>query len=383
MPVNPPQLPSFIPRVSQLCFVLAAVVLGSWTCPAQEKKESPSTTKASPDGKKKESDGFWEKLVMHPFRNSEGVVTVQVPLPASWQVKNGHAKGEPTITGPNGIKVIDFPPQNFTFPRNAQMQQVYRASGQRMRAMPGIEQLIHQDWVPWATGQGLTFVRQYEIPEVSKIDKWYNDQLYKPFPDQMTVKAYGTEWKHSGGSPFFIVLHLVVGEGGGFQNWYYFASGLQAEKAHFETARKQFIFGLANAHYLPGPIMTYNQREAEKAGRSWAEHNRRMAQNQAAFEASQRAFVNRSRAINDSIMQGWRDRNAASDRAQEQFIDTINERTKVLDSSTGQRYKVDSFSNHYWMNRNGEYFGTDKIDYNPNLDQHMNEENWRKLERAE
>jgi hypothetical protein len=61
------------------------------------------------------------------------------------------------------------------------------------------------------------------------------------------------------------------------------------------------IFALANGRYNPQQIMVCNQREVENAGQCSAEHNARMAKNQAAFEASQRAHVNKANAINDSI----------------------------------------------------------------------------------
>ena len=124
--------------------------------------------------------------------------------------------------------------------------------------------------------------------------------------------------------------------------------------------------------------MAYNRSEAEKAGRSWAQFNARMAQNQANFEASQRAHINKTNAINDAIMSGWRERNAASDRMQEQRIDGIYERTNVVDES-GQKYKVESGYNQYWMNNDGEYISTDKVDYNPNLDDNMNNQKWQEL----
>ncbi len=348
-----------------------------------DRAAAAETSDAQDSGGKNESADYWEKLVMHPFHDAQGAVVVEMPFPATWQVMRSPKLGEPRVVGPNGIKIIDIPGQNFMYTSDPQMQRIYFQSGQLLRAMPGVEQLVQEDFVPWCASQGLEFVRQYEIPEVSRIDKWYNDQLYKAVPSQMEVMAIGTDWKHKNGASYFLLIHLVVGSGGNQQTWYYTSTGLQAKEAHFEAARKQLIFGLANARYHPEPIMAYNQSEAEKSGRSWAAHNQRMAANQAAFEASQRAFINRSTAINDSIMSGWRERNAASDKAQEQFIDTITERSNVIDPSTGQRYKVASGANQYWMNRNGEYIGVDSPDYNPNFDRLMDQENWEKLKKID
>ncbi len=115
-------------------------------------------------------------------------------------------------------------------------------------------------------------------------------------------------------------MHVIVSETAELQNWYYFSTGLQANKTAFEGARKQLIFSLANTHYPLEPIMEYNQREAEKAGKSWAAFNQRLAQNQANFEASQRAHVNRTNAINDAIMSGWRERNTAGEKIRNSLL---------------------------------------------------------------
>lgn len=341
--------------------------------------------KPTADAPPKETvEGYWEKLTMHPFRDAQGKVLVEMPFPAAWKIADHPKPGDPVIVGPNHIKVFNFPLQIFLHTNDPQMRQIYQRGGQRLRPVPETRQLIQQDFEPWAAGQGLEFVRHYEVPEVSRIDKWYHDQLYKAMPAESRVTAIGTEWKHSAtGNPFFLLVHLNVSNSATLQNWSYHCKGLQAEKSHFEKARKQFLFGLANARYRLEPIMAYNQEEARRVGKSWAEHNERMARNQANFEARQRDFVNRSTAAHDAIMKNWRDRNAAGDRAHERFVDTITERTKVIDSSTGRQYKVDSGSNHYWMNRDGQYFGTDNINYDPNRDLNMNRQNWQKLDPAE
>ncbi len=320
---------------------------------------------------------------MHPFQDAQGVVTVEMPFPSTWKVMSKAQQGEPSIVGPNGIKVVNFPGQNFMYTRDPRMQQTYRQGGQQLRALPGFEQLVQQDIAPWAAKQGLQFVRQYEIPEVSRIDQWYNEQLFKAVPAQMQIAAIGTEWVNADGDPYFVLMHLVAGDNATMQTWYYFCTGLQAKKPHFEAARKQLIFALANARYNPKPIMAYNEMEARKAGQSWAAHNQRMAQNQANFEASQRAFVNRSTAAHDALMNNWRERNAASDKSQERFVDTITERSKVVDPASGTQFKVESGYNHYWMNADGKYLSTDEQDYDPNLDESVNNQKWQELKKTD
>ncbi len=320
---------------------------------------------------------------MQPFLDSQGTLYVELPLPATWKVIRNPQKDQPTIVGPNGIKVFFFPNRSFLFPNDPSLRQAYLRSGQAMRAMPGIAPLVQQDLVPWCASMGLRLLQYDEIPELTKIDQWYQDQLFQAVPGPTKRRVIGSDWENANGDPHFMLTHLTVGETAALQVWGYNCTGMQSVKAHYPAAKKQLIFALANARYNPEHITAFNRSEAQKAGKSWAQFNQRMAKNQAAFEAHQRAHVNRSNAINDAIMSGWRARNAASDKAHEQFIDTINEKTNVVDPSTGQRMKVDSGSNHYWMNRDGKYIGTDQPTYDPNLDEGLNKQNWQKLENTE
>ena len=325
------------------------------------------------------NNGNWERLEPYPFKDNQGQVIAVSPLPTNWKVMPAAGQGAPVFTGPNGLKVINYPIQSFMYVTDQRLQQSYYQSGQQMRAMPGIEQVIQQDIVPWANNRGLQFVKYYEVPEVSKIDKWYSDQLYKAVPGTSEMVAIGTDWKDANGNPFFLLLHINVSATAQMQNWYYSATSVEAEPQYLERAKKQYIFSLANTHYPLEPIMAYNQREAQKAGQSWAAFNQRMAQNQANFEASQRAHVNKTNAINDAIMNNWRASNAASDRMQEQRIDVINERTNVIDPTTGQKYKVDAGYNHYWMNSEGRYISTNQFSYNPNQDESINNQKWQEV----
>lgn len=345
--------------------------------------EVVSSSQANNKTETESSSGNWEKLIMKELRDAKGQLVLQMPFPSTWKIMEQHAQGEPTITGPNGVKVTDYPAQSFMYTNDPQLQQVYYQSGQQLRFFPNVEQLIQQDLTPWCNNRGLEYVKHYEIPEVTRIDKWYNDQLFKAVPMQTEVKAIGTEWKKTDGTPFFLLIRLFVSNSATMQTWYYMASSLEAESQYFEQARKQLVFSLANTRYALQPIMDYNRMEAEKAGRSWAAHNQRMAQNQAAFEASQRAFVNRSNAVNDAIMSNWKQQNASNDKQHEQFIDVIREETNVVNTGNGQQYKVNSHYNNYWMNSNGEYISTNQSDYNPNLDENMNKEKWEELKKID
>ena len=367
-------------------YLLIAIATMAAGCNGSGKQQQENgASKATENGKapnkegKGKASGFWQPLVWHEYRDNTGAVIAAMPFPSDWKVAKQTAPGEPSITGPNGIKISDYPLQSFMFSNDPQMQQIYNQSGQPMRDMPGIEQVIQEDIAPRMAEKGLRYVRHYEVPEVSRVDKWYSEQLYKAAPSQSEITATGSDWVTEDGKPYFLLLHMNMSSAAGLVMWSYYCNGLSADSLYFGKAKKQYLFALGNTHYPIEPIMAYNQREAQKAGISWAAHNQRMAQNQANFEAQQRAFMNKSNATNEAIMSGWNERNASSDRMQERTIDGIYERTNVEDPSTGQKYKVEAGSNNYWMNSNGEYISTNQHDYNPNLDEKLDAQRWQEM----
>jgi hypothetical protein len=317
---------------------------------------------------------YWQKMMMHEVRDNKGTILFWQPLPSDWKF-NSHPADGVTIRGPHGIKVTDYPLQSYMHDYSGMFGQ----SSMPNRAMPHIDELIQQDVIPSAASIGLRYIKNYELPEVSKMDKWYSDQLYSITPLTKYIKVFGIDWQDNNGNEVFSVLHVSSSKGQYSEVWSYRVSLLEAEPSVFKLARKQYVFSLANMRYNLEPIMAYNQAEAQRIGQSWDAFNKRMAANQAAFEASQRAHINRTNAINDAIMSNWRSSNAASDKNQEQFIDYVYENQNVVNEETGKAYKVQQGYNQYWMNNDGEYIGTPSNTYNPNLDENLNEQNWQKL----
>lgn len=340
------------------------------TIAATDDNESSENANA----KRNSKGNYWQKMVMLEVRDNNGTIQYWQPLPANWKFI-AHSSDGVSIKGPDGIKVTDFPLHSFMMDYTG----MGVSNGMQMRAMPPIDDLIQQDVIPSASQRGLQYIRHYELPDVSRMNQWYADQLYSSAPTTKFNKAYGIDWKDADGRESFSILHVSSFKGQYSEMWNYRASLLEADPSVFTLAKKQYIFSLANMRYNLEPIIAYNQAEAQRIGQSWDAFNRRMAANQAAFEASQRAHINKTNAINDAIMSNWRSSNEASDKNQEQFIDNIYENQNVVNEETGQKYKVQQGYNQYWMNNDGEYIGTPSNTYNPNLDENLNEQNWQKL----
>ncbi len=162
---------------------------------AENKGESdaPSDSKQSTSSPKNittKSNGYWKKIEIKKIGDGKGNIASLIPMPSSWNLQAGG------ITGPRGLKVSDFPVQSFMTNFNPNLQYAYSQGGQQMRQMPGIDHLVQEDFIPWANNNGLTYVKHYEIPEVSKIDKWYSEQLFKAMPSRSDVVAFGMTGKH-------------------------------------------------------------------------------------------------------------------------------------------------------------------------------------------
>lgn len=61
-------------------------------------------------------------------------------------------------------------------------------------------------------------------------------------------------------------------------------------------------------------------------------------------------------------------------------IDSIRGEQSMRDPNTGQTYKVESGSDQYWKNDQGEYIKSDDKFYNPNRDPNVNKQDWNEME---
>ena len=103
-------------------------------------------------------------------------------------------------------------------------------------------------------------------------------------------------------------------------------------------------------------------------------HNARMA----ASDARHNAYMNNSRA-SDASHSAYMNGQRASDAGQVAYVDGIWERQNMTDSN-GKQYKVDGYDNNVWKNQNNETIGTDNPNWNPNIDNSTNGDNWEQLE---
>ena len=77
----------------------------------QEKRafESTGNLKETKNEEKGKGSGFWQPLVWNEYRDNTGAVIAAMPFPSDWKVAKKTVPSEPSITGPNGLKISDYP----------------------------------------------------------------------------------------------------------------------------------------------------------------------------------------------------------------------------------------------------------------------------------
>ncbi|MAK35148.1 MAG: hypothetical protein CMC15_03105, partial [Flavobacteriaceae bacterium] len=161
--------------------------------------------------------------------------------------------------------------------------------------------------------------------------------------------------------------------------WNFFGQYLQATSADFSEAKKAFLYGLENTQYNQQWIATRNQNDMNRANVSYAAHQKRMAAIQARGNASM-ALSKTYSEISDISHAGYLKRSNINSAGHSKTINTIAENTVIANHGTGEHYTVPSGSNYYWVNNRGEYFGTNNINYDPRIDQQINDSEWTKFE---
>ena len=315
--------------------------------------------------------------IMDTSRNME---MHRMPLPANWKLNTPQTAEDPNMIGPGGIKVYYRTGGNFSYSDDPYMQQLYQQSGQQMRVPINAAQIVEQDLVPLLTSHGMKFIKQYPLPEIAQRSKTYSSKLYKSMPSQEHFDASGSDWKNENGNMVFVIVDETVSYGQGSVYWYYQLKMLEAPAERFESAKNAFIYGIVNTQDNPQQIQAFNASEQQRSNQSWSQHNARMKQNQQNFDRQQQIHRDTSNAVNDSIMSTYRNQDAASDRAQQQRINTIYDESTVVNPNDGQQYQVESGADQYWINNDGEYIQSDDAFYDPNMDPEQNNQEWQEVE---
>jgi hypothetical protein len=360
---------------ASLLLLLSAILFAAVACTAQNYNQGNYANSGSQYSQSSAPSN--DQVVMKTISNPQtGLVVAQMPLPASWKINPNPGPQDPAATGPGGIEIRSFVGQSFTFSNDQYTNQMYQQGGQKVRQPVGIETVIKQDIIQEVQKLGLQFEKMYALPKLAQADKAYSDQLYTYGQQQKSFQVAGAEFTGKDGKKELLIVHYYETYGMGMYFWGYTLQNLSAPQQSFESAKQTYIYALENTQHNPQAIAAYNAKESAQLSANDAAFQNRMRNNQANFEATQRAHVNSSNAINEAQMGIYRNQSESFNRSNQQITNGIREESTMYNSSNGETYQVEGQSDTYWMNANGEYIPTDNSLYNPNLDQNVNSTEW-------
>ena len=304
-----------------------------------------------------------------------GIPFGAMPIPASWNESNN--TGENLLfEGPNGVKIYKAQTFSHFYSNDPQLNQSYQQSGYSVQPVKNIQRFIDEDLNSIAQSQGIHFVRQYPLPQIVQFDTRLDSYLFKGTPEQKQFQCVLTEWEDQQGNPSLVIVRYSVTQYqvGGI-DWGYTLNVMDANKEIYEETKNAYINSIVNFQINPQWVQTNNRYWSQRAQQSNAAHQQRMADIKAFGEANTRAH-NARMEMSDRNFESYQRRSAMTDAGHSNYIDGIWDRTNVTDPNNGQRYKVESGSDYYWMNNNGEYIKSDNPNYNPNTDPLYNNQNW-------
>jgi hypothetical protein len=363
-------------------FYLFAAVIVAVSCQSTKSERiDPVTGQViieEPDGETSgQAQSEYAELIPHPMIDNKGKVMLMMTLPANWKLHS--EPGKAAMSGPNGIFVYSLPLKNYLHTTDPMMAQVYQQNGGKLRQPLTAEQVIRQDLLPAVQREGSRLVSVQRLPEIAKADSAIQGMMYTIGPRDARFDAAIGEFEDKDGKPFSLIVHVYWNTMGNVTMWNYSGQALDAPQDVYDSARQTLLSGLASLQYNPRYFDEFNQKEMNRESQSWAAHNSRMASNQRAFDAQQAAHREKVGAINQSIMASYESRNASTDRQHNRFLNLIKNEETVSNPHDGKRYQVESGSNHYWMNENGQYIGTNDPNYDPNRNQGNVNYNWNEV----
>ena len=281
-----------------------------------------------------------------------------VPFPASWKINPG------SWEGPNNTLVKEY---------QGGMQPVMQGR------MPTIEDLIRQKIEPAIRQEKARITKMYDLPEVAKRNSLNYAQYWKAMPTNDMFQVKAIEAKNDKGELGLIVLHYTLSQSQYGSYMFYYFNIMETKANYFETAKRDLIYALSNIQIDKQYLAAYNRNEQMKSQQSWTAHNNKMRQNQANFDAYQQ--VQRTNSdISDIYHQTWKNTSDMNNAGHSKTIDGIYNQNTMTNPHTGQDVQVQYGYNNYYMNNNNQYIGTNDEFYNPQMDQNINHQDWRKVE---
>jgi len=334
-------------------FVLASILLLSTAC-GQMQPQQPEIFYSAFAEEETASAGL-PKVVMHPITDPQtGQVSELIPLPDYWDL------GTEAWTWGTKASARSFRGQTFT----------------ERQGIASIDQVLQQYVIPMGARNGIQVGTITDLPTVAKNDRALIEQYWEYIPTRKTVLAKAVEGTDQQGRKTLAVVHFTLRQSSyGYVSSYYLHT-LDADPEHYEQARHDLLFALANYRVNPQRIASFNRAEQQKAQVRQSNWKAQMASRWRTFNALQKTQADLS-SINDSYFETWKKNSAIKDRMHTSTVNMIRELETVANPFDQSSIEVKSGYKYYFTNAQGAYIGTNSEFYDPAQDPRVNHQDWR------
>jgi len=380
-----------------------------------ETEATSSTRFAQPDEAKSSSSRPNNMVVMreHPLRDPgmNNIVASTVLVPEGWSLEGGITRqssqlynmpvvSDVTISAPDGRAVRFFPSFSFEFNHGSPGQEMQPTPGGSLYLplpeSPGqwLMQMVQRN--PDPTVSDVRLISEEVVLELTQKLRQQNAQMYQMVEQGNITSApmgYGQQFDSQ--ATKLVLTYKQNGiavEETVLVTWHYLIMIHQGQVSagSWSINLMRSFRGPAGTNYLADAVLSaivqsirtnpvweaemqrywqklagIQQKGASDRKASWQDHNRKMQK------------INSD--INDIIVGGYQERSAASDRIQQQYVDTIREETPYTTSS-GETIKLPSFYDQVYTDGNGTYILNNDAFYNPNTDSTVNNVSWDRIE---
>ncbi|MHA7843886.1 MAG: hypothetical protein ACX93I_11235 [Winogradskyella sp.] len=311
------------------------------------------------------------------FDPSVNMVSGRVTLPKGWKrLKNDK---QYQYEGPNDMKIGRIQMSNlYSYTEDYGMLQTYQMSGTPNQYPMSINQIVETFFMPYANENNLKFIGSFSLPKVAEKSKAFLDLNFKSQPTQIETESAGLEWQDDKGRKYLTILRKTIYKTYNQLSWGFLNQHIESPASKYEDAKKIFINMTLSEQHNTDWLYRKNQIAAQKANQQFRAHQARMDaiklnSSNSGFSSS---VVNTYSDILDISHSGYLKRSNMTSHDQSRTVNMIGERNIISNHNTGEHYNVQAGSKYYWVNNNGKYFGTDNPNYDPRIDQRINQTEW-------
>lgn len=277
------------------------------------------------------------------------MVQALLPVPTDWNYSKSSNK-DIFLEGANGVNVFHVMGENYFYSTNTYIAQDYRAQGFKVKPFEPIENDV--TFLKKAlAAEGWKYLKQYDLPQLAQQTYNYDQQFFKAIPERKSIWVMGTEWVNEKGVKALIVIKHFGAETQHSYYWGYQMEMVQAPDTFFNQAKQDFLNAKLNMRTNNQWLQTLNNENRRQAQINEQNHNARMTA---------------LKAEGQRIIAAGKSHDAMTTRNHQKFMDGLLDKINVTDPASGNTYKVDLGSKHYWINDQNQLITTDDPNLNPN-----------------